>query len=305
MGVADKTYLVFQCYGIKEIFDECLFALLTFSAFHKKEDLDDVEIWIYTDNPSYFQSLNDCWLPLNFRTIDQEQIKQWRGAIDFVHRVKIEVLKDFTKDRDGNVLYLDTDIAFLLPIHDIFKGLSEGKRYMHIMEGSIESDNNVVLQKLHNYLKQKSTIHAGGKEWPVPLNTQMWNAGVLGFRIGDIDLYEVLTFTDDFYKVYKRHIVEQFAFSYYFQQSVAIKTAAPYCLHYWNFKGLRLLLNSFFEHFKEASWDELIQYRKLIQIPAEMQVKSNYLEYRNIVHHLFNKKWIPKTPDWDSLLDQL
>lgn len=306
MSNSNKSYLVFQCYGNEDIFNECLFALLTFSQFHSKEELANLEIWLYTDNSSYFESLNDCWLPLNYRSIDKDLLKKWRGGIDFVHRVKIEVLKDFTKDRQGNVLYLDTDITFLQPITSILQRIASGERFMHVMEGTIESEHNVVNGKLKKYLQKNNLLDIGKEDKVnIPLETAMWNAGVLGFKIGTINLNDVLKFTESVYKNYPKHIVEQFAFSYFFQENANIKTTGWHILHYWNFKGLRLLLHSFFEHFKLASWDELIIYSQLIQIPVQMQIRANYLEYRSHKHHLVNKKWQPEIPDWDNLLHQL
>lgn len=305
MSFPPKSYIVYQCYGSKEIFDECIFSLITFSSFHKKEDLANLEIWIYTDSPERFQALKDCWLPLHYRTIDKSLLAQWRGEIDFVHRVKIEVLRDFTKEREGNVLYLDTDVTFLRSISSVFDGIAQGKRYMHVMEGAIESERSVVIKKLKKYLTKKPEVKVGDKKIKVSLDTEMWNAGVLGFKIGTVVLEEVLSFTDHLHKKYPKHIVEQFAFSYFFQQQQDVKTTGAYILHYWNFKSLRLLLASFLAHFNSATWDELIRYSQLVQIPAEMQIRTNYLEYRSHKDHLVNKKWMPVIPDWEHLLKQL
>lgn len=305
MSFPPQSYIVYQCYGSQEIFDECIFSLITLSNFHSREELENLEIWIYTDNPKRFEALKDCWLPIRYRSIDAQLLTQWRGAIDFVHRVKIEVLKDFTKERKGCVLYLDTDVTFLQSIIPVFEGIDAGKRYMHVMEGTIASERSVVIKKLKKYLSKKPEVGVAGKTLTVALETEMWNAGVLGFKIGTVVLDDVLAFTDDLHQRYPKHIVEQFAFSYFFQQQQDVKTTGAYILHYWNFKSLRLLLASFLAHFNTATWDELIRYSQLVQIPAEMQIRTNYLEYRSHKDHLVNKKWAPQIPNWDNLLKQL
>ena len=100
----DTNYIVFQCYGNEGVFHECAYALLSLSRLYQAGVKCNIEIWIYTDNPGWFEAFKDCTLSLHFRAIDKATINEWRGSIDFVHRVKIEVLKDFCKDKKGNVL---------------------------------------------------------------------------------------------------------------------------------------------------------------------------------------------------------
>ena len=106
------NFIVFQCYGNKGIFQECAYALLSLSRSNTSKDLANTEVWIYTDDPAWFSAFKDCPLPLLYRKIDEATIKRWKGKIDFVHRVKIELLKDFVKGKQGNILYTDTDTDF-------------------------------------------------------------------------------------------------------------------------------------------------------------------------------------------------
>ena len=130
-----KNYLVFQCYGNEGIFHECAYALLSLTRIYKGTLPPDTEVWIYTDNAAWFQAFNGVTLPLHFAHIDKDKITRWRGTIDFVHRVKIEMLKDFTRDKQGNVLYADTDVVFNRCLDDIFQAVAAGTLYMHVMEG--------------------------------------------------------------------------------------------------------------------------------------------------------------------------
>lgn len=299
----DQTnYIVFLCYGNERVFHECTYALLSLSRIYSTAIPRDTEIWIYTDKPGWFRSLKGCMLPLNYREADSQAIKKWRGGIDFVHRVKIEILKDFTLNRKGNVLYADTDMVFTHSIDKVLDDLGKGVLYMHIMEGRISRKTNPIFRKLNDHLVT-GNIQLNGKPMQ---DMNMWNAGVLGFNTKYTHLLdEVLAFTDREYPKFPKHVVEQFAFSAYFQDKQQIKAAAPYMLHYWNLKEAGMILSSFFEYFKNRSWDELVRYSALIQIGNLMQEKVVFLGNRGLSGVLSGTKWQPATPDWGELVKQI
>ena len=291
------SYIVMQCYGNTGVFYECVYALLSLARLYEAGGLDDTQIWIYTDNPSLFAQLTHCRLPLHIRKIDALLIKQWRGQIDFVHRVKIEVLLDFTKEREGNILYLDTDIVFTQRIAYLWERLSDGLLLMHTMEGVIGGKANPLFVKLAAHLNSHPALTTNVQK---PLT--MWNAGVLGLNTRHRHLLEeVLQFTDTFYPPFPKHIAEQFAFSLKFGEAGDIKIAAPYFIHYWNLKEAREVLGSFYNHFKHYGWDDMVRYSSLIQLPALMQDKVNFLANRTIAGKLLKEQWVPPVYDWEAL----
>lgn len=297
------NYIVTQCYGDAGVFHECAYALLSFSRLYSADEMSHVQIWIYTDKPEWFRAFKDCWLPLHFRTLDEATLAQWRGKIDFVHRVKIEVLKDATHDKHGNILYCDTDVVFTHRIGEMLKNIAAGNLYMHVMEGIVSEKSNPILAKLYNHLQENALMQVNGK--PI-YDLAMWNAGVLGFNTSYRYLLdEVLTFTDSEYPKFPKHVVEQFAFSVYFQQVGPVKTAAPYIVHYWNLKEARLALASFFEYFKNTTWDELTQYSMLLQMHVLMQEKTNYLLNRTVADKLQKKQWHPAPVNWKEMMKQV
>jgi len=303
MDKPQTSLIVFQCYGNEAIFHECTFALLTLAQLYKPEQLKNVEIWIYTDNPDWFLSFRDCSLPIGIKKINEEVIKQWKGEIDFVHRVKIEVLRDLTLTKAGNILYLDTDVVFLRPVDTMLAAIEKGNIYMHVMEGIVSDEGNPIMKKLCFYLREQKRIQLTGK----PLyEAAMWNAGVLGFNTQYHALLDdILFFTDMVHPEFPKHVVEQFAFSLYFQRTTTIHAAAPYILHYWNVKELRILLASFFNHFKNKTWDDLVEYSKLIQVHVIMQDKVTFLQNRSALGKLTKAEWEPVIPDWNMLAQQL
>ncbi len=303
MSKQQTSYIVLQCYGNDAIFHECTFALLTLSQLYKPEELAHIQIWIYTDRPEWFLSFRDCWLPITLKKINEQVIKTWKGEIDFVHRVKIEVLRDLLQTKAGNILYLDTDVVFLRRIDTLLDAVGQGKIFMHVMEGVVSDEGNPIMKKLCFYLREQKTIQLSGK--PLYENA-MWNAGVLGFDTQYHALLDdILFFTDMVYPEFPKHIVEQFAFSLYFQRTTDIHAAAPYILHYWNVKELRILLASFFEHFKNKTWDDLVACSKLIQVHVLMQEKISYLQNRGTFGKLSKSDWEPVIPDWNLMVQQL
>ena len=230
-------------------------------------------------------------------------IKSWRGQINFVHRVKIEVLKDFVKNRQGNILYLDTDIVFTGRIDQMLKNIGAGQLYMHVREGVVSERGNNIFAKLDTHLRKNSSLKIHDK--PVH-ELAMWNAGVLGFNTKyNYLLDEVLAFTDSEYARFPKHVVEQFAFSVYFQQAGVVRATAPYIFHYWKLKEARHLLMSFFEHFKDKNWDDLVRYSALVQMHVLMQEKLNFFQNRSVHAHILKKHWLPEKQDWEELMKQV
>jgi hypothetical protein len=300
---AASNYIIFQCYGYDRVFHECAFALLSLSRLYPEGLPADTEVWIYTDKPGWFRNFSDCPLPLNYREVDMDTIKKWRGKIDFVHRVKIEILKDFTKDRTGNVLYADTDVVFTRAIDKLFAGIAKGNRYMHIMEGNINEGSNRIFRKLNSHLAAKTNLKINGRPMA---ELAMWNAGVLGFNTQyNYLLDRVLDFTDSEYPQFPKHVVEQFAFSAFFSEPGDIMAAIPYILHYWNLKEAGTVLSSFFKYFEGRAWNELTHLSKLVQIPVLMQEKINFYQNRSIIDKIRKKQWAPAKQDWAELVKQL
>ncbi len=297
------NYIVFQCYGNECIFHECAFALLSLSRLYGGGCPANTQIWIYTDNPGWFSTFRNISLPLNFCEIAPANITKWKGSIDFVHRVKIEILKDFTRERNGNVLYTDTDVVFTWPIDYLMKQISSGQLYMHVNEGVVSSRSNPIFAKLDTHLRDNTPMKVNDKPlWDLP----MWNAGVLGFDTKYRYLLDdILTFTDTEYPRFPKHIVEQFAFSVFLAHAGTIKTAAPFVLHYWNLKEVRAVLASFFAYFKNHDWNELSEYSGLLQMPVLMQEKVNFLANRDITDKLLKKQWQPAEYNWCEMLTQL
>jgi hypothetical protein len=296
---SERNFIVFLCYGAEGVFYECTYALLALSRLYSKAELRELEVWVYTDKPEWFASFSDCPVQVRCRVIDGELIKAWRGKIDFVHRIKVEALKDFAASRNGNVLYLDTDTVITHRMDEVWQGIKEGKLYMHVHEGVVSGRGNPILAKLDAHLRANAPVTIAGK---AIYDLAMWNAGALGFNTQyKYLLDEVLAFTDGEYPKFPKHIVEQFAFSVMFRKVGKVHALAPEIVHYWNLKEAREVLASFFAYFKGRNWYDLVRYAAEVQMPMLMQDKANYYQNRNIADKLAKKVWHPNVPEWGEM----
>jgi lipopolysaccharide biosynthesis glycosyltransferase len=297
------SYLVFLCFGEEGFFYECAFALLSLSRLYKPGELPCDEIWVYTDNPGWFSRFKDCPLPFHFREITAQEIKQWQQPINYIYRVKIEVLRDFTSNKTGNVIYFDTDIVFTHPIDKMVNDIGGGKVYMHSTDGIVSSKATPMLRKLDNHLRKGNFKNINGQPM---YELTMWNSGVIGFNTKSGNhTSRALQLLDTVYPSnHSIRVVEQFAFSVAFHEQGNILSALPYTLHYWNLKEARVILASFFSYFKDSSWQELVKYSGTIHMFELMMEKVRFNNKRDFLEKLVDKKWKPGAVNWDEVKKQ-
>lgn len=298
-----RNYVVYQAYGNIDILNEALYSMLSFYKVHGL-DQKDIQLVIYTDRPQHFESVLgkervDC------RLIDDSVIKKWRGEIDFVHRVKVETLLDFTKSMgDENILYLDSDIYFLKKVHPIFEGIAQGQLYMHDYEGALNKSKFPLILKMGKFVKtHQGELKALG--FDVPIATKTWNAGVIGFNASKKHiLNKVLCFTDGFYKMYPKHIAEQFGFSLYLGKEGNVQEASQELFHYWSFKEFRGVLKDFFEHHRSSDVNTMIEELDLIS-PVRLGEPKRVYDSMHWFPKAFRKmkknRWtIPEYKYWEK-----
>ena len=278
-------YLIFQAYGNIDIIQECKYALIRLKSIYKNSPVIPGVI-IYTDKPSAFEVFKAV-LPITIEEIDDVKIALWRGKIDFVHRVKIEIIKDALKKYAGKAIYMDTDTYCKTMLSPLFEAISPSQVFFHCNEGTISNPGNLHIKKWKKFLSQKKLPFLTE---PDPLQITMWNAGVIALDESHLLLLDaVLEITDKLYPLFPKHTVEQFAFSYTFQKAaVKITPAAPYIFHYWNLKEFRLLLADFFANNRSADVNTLIDVSE--QILPE-QIVDAKLKFQNAsgVTRLFKK----------------
>lgn len=289
-----QNAILYQAYGGPGFVNECRYSLLKYLQVYNLTPPAHTTLVIYTDTPDAFADFEPFFHQFSTRLLESETVKKWRGDGNFVHRVKIEMLRDFLQSFNGNVLYCDTDTYPTVPIEPIFDDLNGNAFYMHQYEGMIDKRENSSLRKWEDFLSTTSLVY-NNNAVTYSRSLRMYNAGVVGLNSSHRDLLEdVLALTDAVYQKFPKHIAEQFAFSYCFQKAGTIKTANRFIAHYWNLKEFRLLLQKFFQANAEESIPNLI--KKLHRLDAwAIQEEKNAFErlpfLQKLLRNVSGKGW--------------
>jgi hypothetical protein len=270
-----RNYILYIAYGSINNINECKYSLLKYIDKYSAELSHNTSIVIYTDQPHVFKLFTSFNSNITITEVSLDQIKEWRGDDDFVFRTKIKVIQDFFSTHTGNLLYCDTDTYALSSLQPIFSSIEQGNFFMHLFEGKLGGDNNY-FKKWNNFFA-KNPIEYNGKKMEYSPEIQMWNAGVLGFNSQNSDLlHDVLSLSDTIYKKFPKHIAEQFAFGYCLQKKGTINTSADVIIHYWDLKEFRIVLEKFFEKYKDLTLAELITKTSQLHIIAAQQDKERF-----------------------------
>ena len=282
-------HLVYLAYGPRRFLDEAIYSLASHVAVSGP---DAAAVTVYTDDPGYLRAR----LPagVRYEELGADRIRSWRGPTDFVHRVKVEMLRDFCARQRGTVVYVDTDTVFLKPLDDVFAALERGGvAFMHESEGRLSSRKNPIFRKLLAFFRKNSFTYRGAPLL-VPPESGMWNAGLIGMRVDQRRLLdEVLDLTDQFHARYPKHVMEQFAFSYVLSRELALHAADDHVHHYWNFKEFDGVLSAFLT--KHRRFEEVVANRARIDPAVLVRPKLEFERLpppaRFFRKHLLRRTW--------------
>lgn len=231
--------LVYQAYGREDILRQTIFSMI--SLLHVLKNDSPIQIWVYTDNrklfEAYFKTVIGGRAPrVRIEEIHAEQIQKWRGAIDFVHRVKIEILKDAAHKFTGSLYYVDGDTYFRKDPTELFSQVGDSASLMHIAENALDKGRDPLSKKIAKFVK-KNVFQLNGQSVQISPSAVMYNAGAIGISQNNKKLLEqVIQLTDQMYALYPKHIMEQLAVSFVLNLHSKIIEADKIIGHYWNQK---------------------------------------------------------------------
>lgn len=288
------NYLVYLAYGGEDYYNEALYSLLSYYKYH---EAGDNSILLYTDNVDFFSS----HLPdeVIYTGLTTEIIKEWKGSINFVHRVKIKVLQDAALRFQGNFLYLDTDTYFLKNCNELFDTINAGELVFDRCEGRLIDNPGGIARKMRKFLKKENSFTIPSQNEPVSIDEKFtpWNAGIIGFNSGfEKLLYQVVELTDVLYSKHQLFIMEQIAFSYFFQKDNAPIAAESYTHHYWYFKEFRVVLKQFFNYHKNKPFFQLKD--EIHKIDPQI-LSSEKRAYKKMSFWQKQKQKLTKGRKWD------
>lgn len=289
-----QNAILYQAYGGIDFVNECRYSLLKYLQVYNLQLPPTTGIHIYTDQPHLFE----CFLPfipkLECIPVNEATVRQWKGKLGFVHRFKIEMIRDFLNRFTGSLLYCDTDTYATAPLETVFKNIEQGSYYMHEYEGTIDKTKAPSFYKWEKFLST-TPVGYNGKQMVFSNTLQMFNAGAVGLHSSKKDLLaDILALADNIYEKFPKHIAEQFAFSYCLQKSGAIKTADNFIAHYWNLKEFRQLLATFFSVNAEKSIPALVKkvhHLNAISIMRQKMVFQQLPAWRRFYKKLTGSGW--------------
>jgi hypothetical protein len=225
-GAPVLVSVVYLAFGPKRVVETACFSALTLAGSTPKSD-GAWQLIVYTDRPEAFRRYSlECEVP------PLERVRQSDNSIDYPHRIKMLALRDCARHYGGDTLYLDGDTYFSQSAGPLFAALSDGASILHTPEYSLSED---VRPQLHR------TIRTGAFESPVlraargQADLTMWNAGTVGVAAKNAHLLdEALAASDELYRTYSYHIVEQLSWSLTLAQATPLLPAHDVINHYWD-----------------------------------------------------------------------
>lgn len=265
---------VYQAYGNEDILNQSIFSICSLLRFSK--DIPGLQIQIYTDKKEKLENFFRDYPICLIREITSQELKEWRGEIDFLHRVKIEILLDaWKKNKSADLFYCDGDTFFTQSPSLLIQSVNRSTSLMHVFESKLNEYKDPLTKKIFKFIKGK-VFELSNSSISIPVSTEMWNAGFIGISNENQKLLQsVLELTDVMYSQYQKHVIEQLAFSYFLQTQGTIKSADDILIHYWDQKHqVQLEINSFLKKCLVAP--QAIQEIEKFKIP--IKVNQSYVE---------------------------
>lgn len=222
-------HIVYRAYGDRAYLDQTLYSILSLRHQTPAGTLMP-QVVIYTDQPAYFQA---CGLDVSTRTLTREQVGQWSGRYGFVHRLKLELLRDALAAYGAPLLYVDGDTIWIEPPDRLQQALAAGQFLMHKFEGDVSPR---FYPALYECLRREEPRLQRELNLKLGATVPMWNSGVVGLPAAVVDLLDrSLQLCDAlFLRCYQREWLEQLALSIAFQGQ-PVDTAEREIAHYWGY----------------------------------------------------------------------
>src|SRR4051812_39102315 len=103
--------------------NSCRYALLKYLGVYNLKPPPGIEVYVYTDQPAYFEAFIPFFSKFCIKEISRTQIREWKGPDNFSQRVKIEIMREIFDNVSGNLLFLDRDTYITGPVEPVFEAL--------------------------------------------------------------------------------------------------------------------------------------------------------------------------------------
>ncbi len=240
-----KTIL-YLSHGGQRYHDQTCYSVLTLLALLLEQKRNDFRIVVYTDRPDQLPA-HDFVQAVR---VTPEECAGLRGPLDYIHRIKLGILRRALGDLGAPLIYVDSDTRWLRIPDEPFAALSASGAppacYLHKVEGSISA--SLFPQYFRLLRKQRRRL----MKWRLPPDPPwtMWNSGTIGIPVrseGFMD--EVLQVNDELLPhVGYRNCVEQLALSLVAASRFEVRPFDAYLEHWWSYGSeLPVFLRRFFD----------------------------------------------------------
>lgn len=231
-------HILYVMHGSQKYVDQLWFSFLTLLELLNRAQREDIGIVIYTDQPER------CPVHPQVRItrFSATDLARWRGPLDFVHRVKIEILRRALQDVGAPLIYVDLDTRWLA-LPDVALAQLAVTRdgpharpsfYMHVLEGAL---SDTVHPRYFAAMQSKRAVKSILSHWGIPTAPPwpMWNAGGIGLRTGmESFLDDALALCDELLLWLRPYAyVEQLSLSLLAHQYYEVNTLEDCVHHYW------------------------------------------------------------------------
>lgn len=299
--------LIYMAHGADCYRDEAVYSILSLWRWH---DPAEFRLLVVTDDPAHFERVLGVQPAVCYLTLSAQQLNDWRGSINYVHRIKSCVVQwamqvGGATARD-NFLFVDSDTSFTASIGAVFARIAQGEVFLHQSEGTVEGTRHETNSKgrLYRAICAK-TFHVCGTERSLRTGMTLWNSGAIGLRGDRIGLLQqTIDAIDAIYPQVQINTVEQIALSAVLDlQGIPVSPCDHVLLHYHVFKEFRADLAVFFARYAGsnlaqwlAHWPEIDPAQRIqpkLQFNARPKWQRQWLK-------LIGRRWQPVSYPWMS-----
>ena len=117
------NYILYKAFSPDEIY-ECSYSLLKYLDIYNLKSPANHSLVIYTNDPASLEAYGSFFS--NF------ELRDLYGTIkDRQNQVKLNIIKEFCEQNEGNILYLDTNVYPVIELETIFSSLQGGSIFIN------------------------------------------------------------------------------------------------------------------------------------------------------------------------------
>lgn len=233
---AHKLVIIYQAVGHVYI-NQALYSIASLINVYRGKIPSAIKVIVYTNNLHAFDILKPAFKNLGCILLTEEKRKEWAGKHNYLFRFKPKMIEDALHRYHGDVMYLDTDTAFIKKIDPLLEQLKEGDFLLHTKEWPLHHGKAEWGQTVISDTKQIKI--KGNEDLIISDDTDMWNAGIVGVSHKNAAVInDVMTVLDKLIEDEPHYLSEQLTWSAVLDTKNTLFEAKEHIYHYWNDKQM-------------------------------------------------------------------